>query len=50
LNDKGNGAFIGKQLQNGDILTVLVNIDNERVKFLLKNQLLCEASLKGMEK
>lgn len=40
LNDKGNGVFIGKQLQNGDIVTVLVNMDDKKIIFILRGHVL----------
>ena len=34
LNDKGNGIFIGKQLQNLDVITIMVDNDLRKIKFI----------------
>jgi len=48
VNDKGNGIFIGKQLKDGDVVSVLVDSDLKKVLFILRGQVLSEVSLKGL--
>ena len=49
INDKGNGIFIGKQLDIKDVISVLVDVDLKKVLFILRGQVLGEVSVKGLD-
>jgi hypothetical protein len=49
MNDKGNGVFVGKQLKDRDVVSVVVDIDCRKAMFLMRRHVIGEVSLKGFD-